>query len=162
MREFCKNMLQSKSTEFVASVHREMWLKHAYFSYFNAIGKSTNHYFPKTSPIILNKGSAQIFNYMNKHIFFSMPVEVFNNLIWRGSPLSNEFKVLNALQIKKNRLNFYIPDIISTNWPNFNSFANNSEGLNNVGSFYLLVGVASEKILYYLFSFFFHLKKLLK
>jgi hypothetical protein len=120
LKNFCEAILGYDRFEFISSVHRDMILKHAYMFYKDEIKVPEWAYFPIFPPGGVCKETRAVFDYMFKHIYRSLPEEIFRQTLWRGTYFgADHFEMIFGGQ-KSRKYN--IPHLISIDWKRYHHF----------------------------------------
>jgi hypothetical protein len=122
LKDFCESVLAYERFEFIPSVHREMILKHAYFTYKEQIGVPDWAYFPFSPPAGACSETAAIFEYMFANIYRTLDTGIFRSTLWRGTYF--EEKHVSALIEKKDQKakKRHLPGIMTTDWKRYYAF----------------------------------------
>jgi len=127
LKEFCEAILGYERFEFIDSVHREMVLKHAYYSYRKDIGVSDPAYFPIAPPQGVSGATRKIFDYMFDNVYFDLDPELFRKTLWRGAYYETDHvdRLVNKAGPTRK---FNIPLFISTDWDRYFHFRLQTSG----------------------------------
>ncbi len=85
LKDFCEAILGFDRFEFIASVHREMILKHAYMFYKAEIGVPDWAYFPVAPPAGVCRETREVFDFMFQNVYRALRPEIFRQTLWRGT-----------------------------------------------------------------------------
>jgi len=162
MRMFLDAMLSHDRYEFLVDVHRDMVLKYAYSSFRGALGVSDWAYFPRQPRSGVNKKTKAIFSFMFKHVFVPLSEATLRSVVFRGSPLSDEYlkgmvvgenhspglsesgKVIGRFSRFFQYNNISVPAFLSIDWERYFAFRQTAGG--NAPSFLERILIISGKL----------------
>lgn len=121
LKKFCESLVGYDKFEFIASVHRDMLLKHAYVEYRKEIGVPDWAYFPVFPGGGVNKHTRKVFDYMFENVYFSLDPEIFRGTLWRGTYFERDH-VTSLVEGKRHHRKYNIPALISIDWERYFNF----------------------------------------
>jgi hypothetical protein len=122
LASFCESILAYDRFEFMASVHRDMVLKHAYARYRDRIGVPERAYFPVWPPNGVSAGTRRIFDYMFEEVFRPLDPAIFRSTVWRGALYGQDYVAGLFDNPKKKPRAYDIPALVSTDWDRYFAF----------------------------------------
>lgn len=127
LKEFCESIEAYDQFEFISSVHREMVLKHAYYSYKDEIDVPDWAYFPLAPGTGVCADTRKIFDYMFSHVYFSLNPKIFRETLWRGACYEKEH--VDRLVVEDYIRKYNIPALIAIDWKRYYHFRAEQSGL---------------------------------
>ncbi|MDP2641539.1 MAG: hypothetical protein Q8P39_03400 [Candidatus Yanofskybacteria bacterium] len=128
--DFVNAQLSHDRYEFIVDVHRDMILKYAYASFRGVLGVPDWAYFPRAPHAGMHKKTKDIFSYMLQEIFTPLSETTLRSVVWRGSPLSEEY--LKEVRTEENASHeetrrskmdaISVPALLSINWKRYYEF----------------------------------------
>lgn len=86
----CDSLLTLRSCELHGSIHKEIWLKHAFVNNFDAIGVRRQYYFP-TGLGMKSSHVKTIWEYEKEKVFRPLSKKLLAEMIWRGEAVTNDY-----------------------------------------------------------------------